>query len=80
MGCNSNFVYDLTLKKCVCPEDLPNNDGSKCLSCNEGTYWKQDENKCVRFCSENLVYDSGRKICLCPASAPYKQNNRCIAC
>ena len=78
--CTSNFVWDDSVKQCVCPPNLPFNDGTKCLQCNLPQYWDHDTKKCSN-CLANQYFNTISRACEpCPAAKPLWRNNACEAC
>jgi hypothetical protein len=78
--CTSNFVWDSYVNKCVCPPNLPFNDGTKCLSCNLPQYWDHDLKQCL-YCSQGKYFNTLTRNCEpCPAAKPVYINFSCEAC
>lgn len=78
--CTSNFVWDSNVQKCVCPANLPFNDGTKCVQCNLPQYWDHDLKQCL-YCQGNKYFNTISRTCEpCPADRPLFRNYACEAC
>lgn len=78
--CTSNFVWDNKVQQCVCPPNLPFNDGTKCLQCNLPQYWDHNLKQCL-YCPQNQYFNTVSRTCeACPAVKPMWRNYSCEAC
>ncbi len=66
-ACPSNYVYDGLVKGCVCPTNLPFNNGQSCVECNLPQYW-DDESKTCLYCPDLKYFNVNSRDCeSCPA-------------
>lgn len=78
--CGSNFIWDSNVQQCVCPADLPFNDGAKCLQCNLPQYWDHNLKQCL-YCPQRQFFNTLSRACEpCPSSRPLWRNYACEAC
>lgn len=78
--CPSNYIWDNVVQNCVCPLDLPFNEGTKCVQCTLPQYWDHTVKQCLN-CPQNQYFNTISQNCEpCPASKPLWRNYMCEAC
>ena len=78
--CTSNYIWDNNVQQCVCPADLPFNDGTKCLQCTLPQYWDHSLKQCL-YCPQRQYFNSLSRACEpCPSARPLWKNYACEAC